>query len=164
MPVGVESAAAEAEIGFVVDLITEIRSARAEMNVPVATTASLVFVGLDAAGKASAEAAGDALKRLARVSELRFEAAPPAQSVQLVVRGTVACIPLEGIIDFAAEKKRLSTEREKLVKDIDGTMRKLNNPDFIARAPEEVIDENRERVADAEGRIARIDEALKRLG
>ncbi|KAF0230749.1 MAG: valyl-tRNA [Beijerinckiaceae bacterium] len=162
--VGIESSVAEAEIGFIVDLITEIRSARAEMNVPVATTAPLVFVGLDAAGRARMEASGDILRRLARVSELVFEAAPPAQSVQIVVRGVVACIPLAGIIDFAAEKKRLSGERDKLVKDVEGTMRKLDNPDFIARAPEEVIDENRERVAEAKGRIIRIDEALKRLG
>ncbi|OYU49440.1 MAG: valine--tRNA ligase [Rhizobiales bacterium PAR1] len=163
-PVGLDGAAAESEIGFLVDLITEIRSARAEMNVPVATTAPLVFVGLDAAGTTRAEASADVLRRLARVSELQFAATAPAQSVQIVVRGVVACIPLAGIIDFAAEKKRLSTERDKLAKDIDGTMRKLNNPDFMARAPEEVIDENRERVAEAEGRIARIDEALKRLG
>jgi len=80
------------------------------------------------------------------------------------VRGVVACIPLAGIIDFAAEKKRLSGERDKLAKDIEGTMRKLGNPDFLARAPEEVIEENRERVAEAEARIARVDEALKRLG
>lgn len=163
-PVGLDGAAAEAEIGFLVDLITEIRSARAEMNVPVATTAPLVFVGLDTAGTMRAEASADVLRRLARVSELQFAATAPAQSVQIVVRGVVACIPLAGIIDFAAEGKRLKTERDKLAKDIDGTMRKLNNPDFMARAPEEVIDENRERVAEAEGRIARIDEALKRLG
>ena len=80
------------------------------------------------------------------------------------MRGVVACLPLEGIIDFAAEKKRLAGEREKLTKDVDGIMRKLSNPDFMARAPEDVIEENRERVADAEGRITRIDEALKRLG
>jgi len=163
-PVGLEGGAAAADIGFVVDLITEVRSARAEMNVPVATLAPLVFVGLDAKAKARAEAGADAFKRLARVSELQFaEAAPPA-SVQLVVQGIVACIPLEGIIDFAAEKKRLSGEREKLAKDVEGTMRKLDNPDFIARAPEEVIDENRERVASARERIARIEEALARLG
>jgi valyl-tRNA synthetase len=163
-PVGIAGGKASEDIAFVVDLITEVRSARAEMNVPVATLAPLVFVGLDSAAQARAEAGADAFKRLARVSELRFEASPPPASVQLVVQGVVACLPLEGIIDFAAEKKRLSTEREKLTKDVEGTMRKLDNPDFIARAPEEVIDENRERVASARERIARIEEALTRLG
>ncbi|HRE22032.1 MAG TPA: class I tRNA ligase family protein, partial [Rhabdaerophilum sp.] len=163
-PVGIEGGAAAADIGFIVDLITEIRSARAEMNVPVATTAPLVFVGLEMGAQKRASDAADALKRLARVSELRFEASAPAQSVQIVTHGVVACIPLEGVIDFAAEKKRLAGERDKLVKDIEGTMRKLDNPDFLARAPEEVVEENRERVATAEERIARIDEALKRLG
>ncbi len=164
VPVGIEGGAAAADIGFLVDLITEIRSARAEMNVPVATTAPLVFVGLDIVAQKRAADATDALKRLARVSELRFEDVAPAQSVQIVTHGVVACIPLEGVIDFAAEKKRLSGERDKLTKDIEGTMRKLDNPDFLARAPEEVVEENRERVATAGERIARIDEALKRLG
>jgi len=163
-PIGVADAAAEAEIGFTVDLISEIRSARAEMNVPVATLAPLVFVQADAAGVTRAKAAEDALRRMARVSEIQFMHEAPAQSVQIVVRGQVACIPLAGIIDIAAEKKRLTGEREKLVKDMDGTKRKLDNPDFVARAPEEVIEENRERLAEAENRIARIDEALKRLG
>jgi valyl-tRNA synthetase len=163
-PISLGDKAAEAEIGFVVELITEIRSARAEMNVPVATLAPLVFVGADAAGVARAKAAEDALKRMARVSELQFMHEAPPQSVQIVVRGQVACLPLGGLIDFAAEKKRLMGEREKLAKDMDGTKRKLDNPDFVARAPEEVIEENRERLAEAESRIARIDEALKRLG
>ncbi|MCA3624567.1 MAG: valine--tRNA ligase [Methylobacterium sp.] len=163
-PIGLADASAEAEIGFMVDLISEIRSARAEMNVPVATLAPLVFVGADAAGVTRAKAAEDALRRMARVSEIRFMHEAPAQSVQIVVQGQVACLPLAGIIDFAAEKKRLTGEREKLMKDMDGTRRKLDNPDFVARAPEEVIEENRERLAEAENRIARIDEALKRLG
>ncbi|MCZ8187516.1 MAG: valine--tRNA ligase [Beijerinckiaceae bacterium] len=163
-PVGRDSSAAEAEIGFVVDLITEIRSARAEMNVPVATLAPLVFVGLDAAAQERVGRATDVLKRLARVSEVQFAPAAPGQSVQLVVRGLVACLPLAGIIDFAAERKRLTTERDKLVKDVEGTMRKLTNPDFLARAPEEVVEENRERVAEAEARMAKIGEALARLG
>jgi valyl-tRNA synthetase len=163
-PFGVADAAAEAEIGFIVDLITEIRSARAEMNVPVATLAPLVIVGADDASASRVRAAEDVLKRLARVSELQFAGEAPAQSVQIVVRGQIACLPLGGLIDFAAEKKRLMGERDKLVKDMDGTRRKLDNPDFVARAPEEVIEENRERLTEAESRIARIDEALRRLG
>jgi valyl-tRNA synthetase len=163
-PIGLGDAKAESDIGFIVDLITEIRSARAEMNVPVAAFAPLVFVGLSAGEQARMADAADALRRLARVSEIEFAKEAPPQSVQIVVRGQVACLPLGGLIDFAAEKKRLTGEREKLVKDMDGTKRKLDNPDFVARAPEEVIEENRERLAEAEGRIARIEEALKRLG
>ncbi len=155
---------AAADIGFTVALIGEIRSARAEMNVPVATLAPLVFVALDAPARARAQEGAEAYRRLARVSELVFAEAPPPASVQIVVQGVVACIPLAGIIDFAAERKRLSTERDKLLKEIEGSKRRLDNADFIARAPEEVIDENRERVASASERIARIEEALLRLG
>ncbi|CAN1520436.1 ValS Valyl-tRNA synthetase [Rhabdaerophilaceae bacterium] len=163
-PIGLVDRQAEADISFVVDVISEIRSARAEMNVPIATLAPVVFVGADAAGMARAQSAEDALKRMARVSEICFMPDAPAQSVQIVVQGQVACLPLAGIIDFAAEKKRLSTERDKLTKDVEATRRKLDNPDFVARAPEEVIEENKERAAEAEGRIVRIEEALKRLG
>jgi valyl-tRNA synthetase len=163
-PAGIPGGEAAADIGCLVDLITEIRSARAEMNVPVATTAPLVFVGIEHEARGKLEGALEALKRLARVCELSFADDPPPQSVQIVAGGMVACIPLAGVIDFAAERKRLASEREKLAKDAEGTRRKLDNPDFIARAPEEVVEENRERVADAESRIARIDEALRRLG
>ncbi len=75
---------------------------------PVATTAPLVFVNADAAGVARAKGAEDALRRMARVSEIQFMHEAPAQSVQILVRGQVACIPLAGIIDIAAEKKRLT--------------------------------------------------------
>jgi len=163
-PVGLVDATAEAEIGFVVDLISEIRSARTEMNVPLATFAPVVFVGLDGAAQARAVAAESALKRMARVSEVRFSDEAPPESVQLVVRGILACLPLEGLIDLATEKKRLAGEAEKLGKDIEATMKKLDNADFIARAPAEVVEENRERVNEAALRRTRIQEALARLG
>jgi valyl-tRNA synthetase len=73
-------------------------------------------------------------------------------------------MPLAGVIDIGAEKARLTKELGKLEADIAGTMRKLSNPDFVAKAPEEVIEENRERVADAQARQAKIRDALSRLG
>jgi valyl-tRNA synthetase len=160
---GLEHAGAEAEIGWIVDLISEIRSVRSEMNVPAGAQMPLVLVGLPADVKARAERAFDTLKRLARVSELTFADAPPANSAQMIVRGALVALPLEGIIDIGAEKTRLAKEISKLegeVKKIDG---KLGNADFVARAPEEVVEENRERKADALSRIEKMKAALERL-
>ncbi len=161
---GLEDAAAEAEIGFVIDMIDEIRSVRAEANVPGGAQVGLVLV---AAKPATREIVGRweaMIARIARASSIGFADAAPPQSAQVVVRGETVAMPLAGLIDIGAEKARLAKELGKLDADIAGTERKLSNPDFVARAPEEVIEENRERVASAKARQAKIREALARLG
>ena len=159
---GLEDEKAEAEIGWLVDLVSAVRSVRSEMNVPAATQVPLVLVG----GKETQARAGrwgEALRRLARLSEISFAAKPPAGSVQLLVRGEVAAMPLKGVVDLAAERARLEKELKKVADDIDRVDKKLENADFMARAPEEVVDEQREKRAEAEGRRAKIAEALERL-
>ncbi|MEW6438796.1 MAG: valine--tRNA ligase [Pseudomonadota bacterium] len=156
--------AAEAEIGFVVELISEIRSVRSEMNVPAGAQIPLVLVGADSSVKGRAETWAEIIKRLARLSDISFATDAPAQAAQMIVRGTLAALPLEGIIDFAAEKVRLAKEIERLNADAAKTEAKLGNADFIARAPEEVVDENRERLAEARSRAEKLGAALKRLG
>lgn len=155
--------AAEAEIGFVVDLISDIRSVRSEVNVPAGTQAPLVLVNASATTRAAIESWRPMIERLARVSEIAFETAAPAQSAQIIVRGEVAALPLAGIIDLDVERGRLTKELAKLDQDIAAVERKLGNPDFMARAPEEIVEENRERKAAAEARKLRIAEALARL-
>jgi valyl-tRNA synthetase len=103
------------------------------------------------------------LRRLARLSEITFAAKPPAGSVQLLVRGEIAAMPLKGVVDLAAERARLEKELKKVADDIDRVDKKLGNADFMARAPEEVVDEQREKLAEAEDRRAKINEALERL-
>jgi len=159
---GLENEKAEAEIGWLVDLVSAVRSVRSEMNVPAAAQVPLVLV----AGKEAEARAGrwgEALRRLARLSEISFAAKPPAGSVQLLVRGEVAAMPLKGVVDLAAERARLEKELKKVADDIDRVDKKLDNADFMARAPEEVVDEQREKRAEAESRRARIQEALERL-
>ncbi len=155
--------AAEAEIGWVVDLVTEIRSARQETNVPAGAQIPLQLVGASPGARARVERWGDVLRRLARLSDIAFTDAAPKASVQLLVRGETAALPLEGVVDLGAETARLSKERAKLEADIAKIDAKLGNADFLARAPEEVVDEQRERRDEAVGRIAKIDEALRRL-
>jgi len=159
---GLENEKAEAEIGWLVDLVSAVRSVRAEMNVPAAQQVPLILVASKET-REKAERWDDALKRLARLSDISFAAKPPAGSVQLLVRGEVAAMPLKGVVDFAAERARLDKELKKIVDDIDRIDKKLGNDDFMARAPEEVVDEQRERREEAEERRGKIKEALERL-
>ncbi len=155
--------AAEAEIGWVVDLITEIRSARSETNVPAGAQIPLVLVAPSADVKARAERWGGTVKRLARISEIGIAETPPRSSIQLLIRGEVSALPLEGVIDLAAERARLAKEIQKLEADMAKIDAKLGNADFLKRAPEEVVEEQRERREEASERKAKMEEALKRL-
>ena len=83
--------------------------------------------------------------------------------MQLVVRGELAALPLAGVIDLAAERARLGKEMAKCDADIARVDQKLNNPDFLKRAPEEVVEGEREKREEALARKAKIAEALKRL-
>jgi valyl-tRNA synthetase len=160
---GLEDASAEAEIGWVVDLVTEVRSARSETNVPAGAQVPLVVVGAGADLRERIGRWSDMLKRLARLSEIEFADQAPRGAVQLVVRGQVVALPLAGIIDLAAERTRLEKELARLDSDIARVDAKLGNPDFMARAPEEVVEEQRERREDAVSRQSKIGEALRRL-
>ena len=162
--VGLEAPDAEAEIGWLVDLVTEIRSARNEINVPAGSPIPLVLVGASDATRKRAAAWGDMVKRLARLSEISFADIAPPQSAQMVIRGEVSALPLAGIIDIAAETGRLSKEIEKIVQEVAKIDAKLGNADFMARAPEEIVEEQLERRADFTERMAKLKEALSRLG
>jgi valyl-tRNA synthetase len=161
---GCENTAAEAEIGWIVELISELRSVRSEMNVPAGAQVPLVLVAAPPDIEARAGVWEETIKRLARASEISFAAQAPEQSVQAIVRGTVAALPLQGVIDFAAEKVRLAKEIEKLKGEAKKTEAKLANAEFVAKAPEEVVEENRERLVEIAARIEKLSAALARLG
>jgi valyl-tRNA synthetase len=158
-----EDEAAEAEIGWVIDLITLIRSLRAEMNVVPATLIPLQLVNASADTRARAERWAGFIKRLARVSDIAFTDAVAPGAVQLLVRGEVAALPLKGVIDLAAEKTRLGKELAKAEADIKRAEAKLSNEKFVANAAEEVVEEEREKRQEAEDRRAKILEAVERL-
>ncbi|MBS4083073.1 MAG: valine--tRNA ligase [Rhizobiales bacterium] len=159
---GLEDAKSESEIGWVVDLITSIRSVRMEMNIAGGTQIPLQLIA-NAETKARAERWMEALKRLARLSEITFAGSPPKGSVQLLVRGEVAALPLAGVVDLAAERARLEKEIAKCDTDIERVDKKLENKDFVARAPEEILELERERRREAEERKVKTLEALDRL-
>jgi len=159
----VDAPDAEAEIGWVIDLITAIRSVRVEMNIPSATSLPLVLAGVSPEIAGRARRWTEFVKRLARVGEISFAEAAPRGAVQLVVRGDVAALPLKGVIDLAAERTRLAKEMAKCDADIARVDAKLGNPNFVARAPEEVVEEEKEKREEAQLRKAKLGEALQRL-
>jgi valyl-tRNA synthetase len=155
--------AAEAEIGWVVDLVTAIRSVRAEMNIAPATLTSLVLAGASAETKARLPRWNDVIKRMARLSDISFADRAPEGAVQLLVRGEAAALPLKGVIDLAAERTRLDKEIAKADADIKRVDAKLGNEKFVANAPEEIVEEEKEKREAAVARRAKIIEALQRL-
>ena len=126
------------------------------MNIAAGTPIPLVLVGASAETRARAGRWAEFIKRLARVAEITFADAPPQGSVQLLVRGEVAALPLKGVIDFAAERARLDKEMQKAEADIKRVDAKLGNPNSSRNAPEEII-EGEKRKARGGGRPPRQD-------
>jgi valyl-tRNA synthetase len=160
---GLDDPAAEAEIGWLIDLVTAIRSVRVEMNIPASTPIPVVLVGASAETRVRAGRWAAFAKRLARLGDIGFADAVPQGSVQLLIRGEVAALPLKGVIDFAAERARLQKEMQKADSDIQRVDQKLGNPKFVANAAEDVVEGEREKREEAVARRQKIVEALERL-
>ena len=156
--------AAEEELGWVVDLIGEIRSVRSEMGVPPAALPPLTLVQASASIAGHARRWAETIKRLARVADVVLADAAPGGSLQIVVRGALAALPVAGILDVAAEQARLAKEIAKEQGEVAKVDAKLANADFVARAPEEIVVENHERRTAALARIAKMEAARERLG
>jgi len=162
-PADFSDPAAESEIGWVVDLVTAIRSVRAEMNIAPANLTPLVLAGASNETKARAQRWSDVVKRMARISDISFADQAPEGAVQLLIRGEVAALPLKGVVDFSAEKARLDKELAKAEGDIKRVDAKLSNEKFVANAPEEVVEEEKEKREAAVERKSKLIEALERL-
>jgi valyl-tRNA synthetase len=160
---GLEDQEAEQEIGWLVDLVTEIRSARAETNVPGGAQVPLVLVNPSAQTVERVKVWSDMIKRLARISDISIADQSPKQAIGLIIRGEVVALPLEGIIDLDAERARLGKEIDKITTESEKIKAKLGNADFVARAPEEVVEEQRERLEEGAERLVKLREALVRL-
>ena len=161
---GLGDAQADAEMEWVIRFISEVRSVRAEMNVPAGAKIASVIVSANSETRRRADGWENEIMRLARLSSISFEDQVPKASAQIVLEEATVALPLEGVIDFAAEKSRLAKELEKIAKDIAAIDGRLNNPGFVAKAPPEVLEESRERKGELEARKAKVDEALARLG
>jgi valyl-tRNA synthetase len=103
------------------------------------------------------------LERMARIEGVDVADEPPPGSVAILVRDAQAALPLAGLVDFAAERARLAKEIDRERGEIAKADAKLNNPDFLFRAPEEIVEENRERRDAAAARIEKLEAALARV-
>jgi len=156
-------AQAESEIGWIVSLVTEVRSIRSEMNVPPSAKPPLVLVGANDQTRALLQRHRGLITTLGRLSEVGEAAAAPQGSAPFSIGEATAALSIADFIDLKAARARLEKEIAALTADADKTRRKLGNADFVARAPEEVVEENRERLAEAEASAAKLQAALTRL-
>lgn len=151
------------EINWVVGLVREVRSVRAEMNVPAAARIPLVLKGAAELTEQRLLRNREAIMTLARLASARISEEFPSGSAQFVVGEAVAALPLGDVIDFEKECARLQKEEKKIADEIARFDAKLANEKFIANAPQEVIEEQKERRKDALTTKARLAEALKRI-
>ena len=158
-----EDKASDHQIDWLINLVSEIRSVRSEMNVPAGAKIPLVIIGGDKVAHRRAMTHGETLKRLARLDDIEFAEAAPKGSAMVVAGETTAALPLAGIIDMDAEKERLVRDIDKAKIDIGKMDAKLDNPNFIERAKPEAVAEARARKAELEDIVARLSSALQRL-
>jgi valyl-tRNA synthetase len=159
-----QDAAAAAEMGWVVRLISGIRAVRAEMNVPAAARIALLIKDAGAETLARLERHGELVARLARIRSVAPVAgALPPGTVQLVIDEATIALPLGDVIDIAHEQGRLAREIDKLQSEIGRIDAKLANEKFVARAPAEVVAEQRTRRAEYERAQDKLRAALRRI-
>ena len=158
-------AEADEEINWLIDLIDNVRSVRSEMNIPASVRPNLTLTGASEKTMAWILAHKPVFSRVGRLGEVTANAgqAIPKGSVPFIAGQATAHLGVAGFIDLKAEAARLNKDIAAFDRDMEMTLKKLNNPDFVARAPEEVIEENRERLQDAQNGKARLAAALERL-
>ncbi|WFR97101.1 valine--tRNA ligase [Rhizobium tumorigenes] len=155
---------AAAEINWLIDLVSGIRSVRSEMNVPPAATAPLVFVDANGVTRERLFRHDAAIKRLARVEAISLAEAAPKGSAQIVIGEATACLPLGTLIDIDAERSRLEKAVAKAQAEADRIVGKLSNERFVANANPEVVAAERERLEELQSQLASLKVALTRLG
>ncbi|MEO1397483.1 MAG: valine--tRNA ligase [Pseudomonadota bacterium] len=155
--------AAAAEINWLIELVSAVRSLRSEMNIKPSLRLDLLLVGASEETSARLDRHKNALVRLARLETAEVASDIPEGSAQIVLGETTVCLPLKGVIDITAEQARLSKDLAGLDKDIKQISGKLSNEKFVANAPEAVVEENRQRLSAAEDKRRLTQEAMDRL-
>ncbi len=156
---------AAAEMNWVVRIVSAVRTARAEVNVPPGAQIPLRLKDASPLVTQRLDRHRDLILRLARLSDAgALDGDVPQGSVQAVIEDATVVLPLAGIVDLDQERARLRKEIAKLDDEVAKIDRKLGNPDFLARAPEEVVDEQKARREEAEEARSRLKGALDRLG
>ncbi|MBE1525671.1 valyl-tRNA synthetase [Sphingopyxis sp. OAS728] len=160
-PAATNDAEASADIDWLIRLVSELRTAKAELGLPPGARLTAHF---PASLKSRTEKLAAQLDRLARLEAVSFDPAPAGASAQLVVEGETITVPLEGVIDIAAERDRLTKALAAAAKERDGLAGRLNNPSFVERAKPEAVEKARADHAAKEAEADRLTAALARLG
>ena len=154
---------ADREMNWVISVIENTRSARAQMRVPAGLYVPMLVTEIDANGQAAWDRNEALIKRLARIDSLTKADELPKGTISIAAPGASFGLPLADIIDIGAEKERLEKAKGKLAKELGGLRGRLNNPKFVASAPEEVVAEAKANLAAREEEEAKLNEALARL-
>jgi valyl-tRNA synthetase len=164
LPKSLQNPAARQKIETIISAISGIRAARQALNVPASVQIPLRITGASAALQTELTAATPMIQRLARIAAVTFDTAPPRHGeAQIALGEALLLLPLEGVIDFAAESARLSKQAEKLSKEIASFEARLNNQEFVTGAPEEIIEEQREKLAAAQDNHEKIRRAIAQI-
>jgi valyl-tRNA synthetase len=131
--------------------------------VPPGAKIPLLLIGADKATENRLERYQDLIDRMARLDYSTSAKEAPAGSVTFVLDGATVALPLQGVVDLPAEAARLTKDIAKLEGEIAKMDQKLGNAEFVKKAPEEVVDELRERRADASGSAKKLQAALAQL-
>ena len=151
------------EINWMIDVISQIRSVRSELNVPAGAVVPLVVVNAGEKTDSWLKANEVMIKRLARIQEITFAAELPKESAQIVIEEAAFCIPLTDIIDLKAEVSRQQKIIDKVDVEIVKIESKLKNPKFVENAPKEIVDEERVRLGKLVEQRNRVSEIQSQL-
>lgn len=154
-------AAEETEFSRVMEAVRAVRSRRAEMNVPASKKAEVYIA---TAHTDTFKTCAVFFSRLASASEVKVAGEwDMAGAVSIVTSDAKIYIPMDQLIDFEAEKKRLEKEKAETEKLLAGVMAKLNNEAFVSRAPKNIVDNQREAAERLNKKLSLIDESMKAL-
>lgn len=151
------------KIDWVINIISEIRSVRADMNVPAKAQIDLMVKDACAMTKEGFEAYGDIIKTMARLTDISFTQEVPKGAIQTIVGKTTLILPIAELINLDQERERLKKEISKLEDNIKKISQQLENKNFVANAPEEVIAEKKGIVENDEQKKAKLNKALEQL-
>ncbi|MEO6041094.1 MAG: valine--tRNA ligase [Croceibacterium sp.] len=156
--------AAKTEVEWLIALTSAVRGAKSELGIAPGAKLVAYLAEPSPTARSAIERNAAAIERIARLSEVRFEAAPGGSAMQVSAGSDVFVIPLEGVIDLAAEKARLAKAREASANERDSLARRLDNPAFVEKAKPEAVAKARADHAHHAAEAERLEAALARLG
>jgi len=158
--------AAESAMQAIIELISRVRNIRSEMNIKPGERINIVVASPDENLRRVFESAREQIARLVRASEISISDrldAPKASARAVLTGGAELAVPLEGLIDFEQERRRLQREQEKLQAEAEKLEAQLGNPNFVSRAPVERVNEVRDRIAAIAQQSSQLQQTVENL-